>query len=288
MADDNIEIVFSHDGVNNSPHPYIPGAKRGPLTITTGANQITWGYGLNHTTYPTYGGEVVQILSAYTDDLVIEGEVRTVREMENIYGWFLTYMQTATQGAGGVPGYNQEPIDFKYSRRGWQQSIMVKGLPRFRYGRDVVIPQYRIEAAIIEGDETLNDVIKEFAHIKHLEADDGGFDLDAFHTVTGGIGYVENDPFSNPFPDADESEYDDKTTRLYQKLADWFNNIVEQYASGDYSGLKAGNGSYPALLEGGTGDNPNTTNQADPAKQKDLNPPKASAGDTETTGNVSK
>jgi hypothetical protein len=70
-------------------HPTIDAIKS-PLRISTGANEITWGYGLNYQTYPTYGGEVTQILSAYTDDLVIQGDVSSYSKMEEIYEWFLS------------------------------------------------------------------------------------------------------------------------------------------------------------------------------------------------------
>jgi hypothetical protein len=258
------QVVFSHTAVNALPDPRNPEQALGPLILETGANEITWGYGLNYKTYPTYGGEVVQILSAYTDDLVVQGDLRTYREMERVYTWFLAYLQTATQGQGQqgtITPFNQSPISFSYPERGWTQAIIVKSLPGFRYGRDVVVPQYKIEAAVIEQEKSLNDLLRDYVNDFLITGDDR-FDLDSFQRVSAGIGYVEENPFSNPFPNVDPKLYDQKTRDLYQKLGGWWNTIVDSYRTGTFEGL-IGQGSYPSLLAGGTGDGSNT-NQADP------------------------
>src|SRR5438067_2227212 len=56
-------IVFSHPRLKQN------------LSIRINPDQITWDYGLNTASFPTYGGEVVQILSVYFGDMTIKGKV---------------------------------------------------------------------------------------------------------------------------------------------------------------------------------------------------------------------
>lgn len=242
-----------------------------PLTIETGANQITWGYGLNYKTYPTYGGEVVQILSAYTDDLLVEGEIRTYREMEAIYEWFLAYMQQATQGGNYKSGsFDASTITFSYPARGWTQHITLTELPGFRYGRDVVIPQYRIKAHVVESHGDLNEAIVSAARAAALKG--VGLDLTEFGRVTAGIGFVKENPFSDPFPGAQPDDIDAKTRERYQELGDYFSSFVESYMDGDFSSLGVDYGSVPAFLAGGTGDKDGPKDQVGEAIRDRTNP----------------
>ena len=82
------QLLFHHELVNNGV----------PLVVTTGLDEIAWAYALNTATFPTYGGEVVQILSVYIDDMEVEGTVRTYAEAEAIYSFFMKYFTIATQG----------------------------------------------------------------------------------------------------------------------------------------------------------------------------------------------
>jgi hypothetical protein len=231
-----------------------------PLKIQTGANQISWGYGLNHSTYPTYGGEVVQILSAYTDDLTIEGEVSSYAEMEAIYEWFLSYMQQATQGGNYKSGhFDPSTITFSYPTRGWEQQITVTELPGLRYARDLVLPQYQIKAHVVESHGDLTDAIIDQVHNAALKG--AGLDLTDFGRVTAGIGFVKANPFSDPFPGQDIKEIDAKTRENFQKLGDYFGTIIDTYMSGDFSSLAVDYGSAPAFLRGGTGAKDTATNE---------------------------
>src|SRR5271170_2407716 len=83
------QLLFHHELVNNGV----------PLVITTGLDEVGWAYALNIATFPTYGGEVVQILSVYIDDMEAEGTVRTYEEAEAIYTFFMKYFTVATQGS---------------------------------------------------------------------------------------------------------------------------------------------------------------------------------------------
>lgn len=61
-------------------HPEV-----GYLRVNTGADRMAWGYSLNTAVYPTYAGEVVQILSCYIDNLEITGSIQTYADLEEIY-----------------------------------------------------------------------------------------------------------------------------------------------------------------------------------------------------------
>lgn len=174
------EIQFSHTLINRT------------LTVSTGANQISWGYNLNTQSYPTYGGEVVQVLSTNIDDLQVTGEIRLYKEMEEIYRWFLEYMQLATQGPGSSPqdGYREEAVVMKYPERGWTLSIQPKSLPSMTYGRDVVIPSWTLIAAIKDPDPAMSDLT--------LDSAVNGDVANWQGTVSADIGFRQSNPFSDP------------------------------------------------------------------------------------------
>lgn len=173
-------ILFHHDNVDPPD-----------LTVSTGANQISWGYNLNTQAYPTYAGEVVQVLSTNIDDLQIQGQIKTYKEMENIYSWFLQYMLKATQGyAGG--NYNEKPVVMQYPERGWTLSIKPIAMPAMRYGRDVVIPEWRLRASIVDPDPAMDELTVDNA------ANDAKNQLVAVGRMTADIGYRRKNPFSDP------------------------------------------------------------------------------------------
>lgn len=170
------ELIFSHDAVL--------GSKGNPwrLHISSGPNDIEWGYGLNTVTYPTYGGQVVQILSVYIDDITITGNVKSYRSMETIYRWFSRYMAAATSGttgptgktkAGDIFSYNQVPVKMEYPERGWTFYIYPKALPGFIYSTETIAPQWTISAAVAEPDPELAASIKTIAEFNGIaEAND--------------------------------------------------------------------------------------------------------------------
>lgn len=198
----------------------------GSLMISTGANQIKWGYGLNTVTYPTYGGEVVQILSAYITDMDIGGDVQSYMQMEDIYIWFLVYMNTATQGPSdaGQPGtssYNEEPVSMWYPEREWTFKLRPKSLPGLRMARDVVAPTWAMTASIVEGDPEAEAFTLKGA-------------MDGLQEIQAGIGYTPDNPFSGP-----------STSDSPKQIVDSFQTIVKGYNSGDFSSLDGGSAPAP-------------------------------------------
>lgn len=203
-------------------HPLIDKTE-GSLRITTGANQITWGYGLNTAVYPTYGGEVVQVLSAYTDDLTIGGDVKTYAQMEHIYHWFLKYMQIATQGEVGGVHFNEAPVTMYYPLRGWKLKIRPTSLPGFRYGREVVAPTWQLQASVAEEDPAMTAMTLD-------EASKRGFDFTRLHA---GIGYDNENPFTDP-----AARHDKYNPRQATKdISDFYTKLIPAYLAHDFDSL---------------------------------------------------
>lgn len=195
----------------------------GSLVVPTGANQIKWGYGLNTVTFPTYGGEVVQVLSAYVTDMTIGGDVQSYYMMEDIYIWFLVYMNIATQGpnAEGQPGkssFNEEPIAMFYPHREWSFQIRPKSLPGLRMGREVVAPTWQMTAAVIESDPEVEAFTLKgaMAGLKEIQA---------------GIGFEEENPFSGPQGKSYNKKY---VLSQNEADADWFSKIIDSYSKGNF------------------------------------------------------
>src|SRR4051812_31480568 len=85
-VDNDAAVIFQHHLVKGGS----------PLTIRSGANQITWGYSLLTHVIPTYGGEVQQILGARIEEMTISGQTRDNNQLEQIYAWFRAYMTVAS------------------------------------------------------------------------------------------------------------------------------------------------------------------------------------------------
>ena len=205
------DLIFHHKNLDRD------------LKIQTGANSIQWSYGLNTQTMPTYGGEVVQILSAYVDDITVQGDVKTYKKMEQIYKWFLQYIQTATQNNPGEPSFVETPIQMYYPERGWNLQLRVTSLPGFREATDITAPQYQISASVVEQDPAMQTYTMK-------QAAANGFD---FSNISAGIGWDEDNPFTNPA--ASGSKYDPK--QVTSRITDWYQNLIPSYLKGDFNDL---------------------------------------------------
>src|SRR5271165_7674191 len=140
----NAEVMFQHERVNGGA----------PLIIETGMDEVSWAYRLNIAKYPTYGGEVVQILSAFIDDMTLTGTVRTYSEAERIYSFFIEYMSIATQGpsenAKEHEHYEQVPMIMTYAPRNWRMEIQPLQLPGFMYSLETVAPKWALVAHVVD------------------------------------------------------------------------------------------------------------------------------------------
>lgn len=229
----NHKVLFSHPAV------------KGSLAVDVNPNQIEWSYGLNTANYPTYGGEVVQILSCYIDDMTITGNVTNYRQMENIYRWFINYIHLATVGGGNTPGkFNVRPVTMFYKPRGWHFQIYPTSMPGFKYGRDVVAPEWTLTAAVVDPDQDFKDQILSQAAIKAINSQEG---IQLFGKATANIGFNPNDPFSDPDAETKKAEKqlkDGKTSRDdlnegFGELADFYNSLIPAYLKGNFNDLTA-------------------------------------------------
>lgn len=234
-------------------HPNV-----GSLSIDTGMDAIAWSYELNVETFPTYGGQVVQILGVYIGDLSVQGSVRTYSKMEQIYRFFAEYIQQASQGRSqnaerNTDSYNQQPVTFEYPHRGWQFKIMPLRAPGFRYSRDLVVPEWRLVAHVVDntGDaQSLKDMV-----VQNIM----GADASEVLALKGEIGFKANDPFSSPYPEFDP----DKINESFSDLADVYNKLIPSYLEGDFSSLTEGLGARPAFGVTEQGEWPDWTDKAD-------------------------
>lgn len=228
------ELIFTH------PSPKL---KHRRLTVSIKPDQITWAYGLNTANYPTYGGEVVQILSCYIEDMMIAGTTRKYRELEQIYRFFIDYIQIATQGRRGTGSFDPRPIKMFYPERNWTFDIHPKKLPGFRYGRDIVAPQWTMLAAVAEPDQDLKAKIIDKAYAEAIQSD-GHFKL--FGRVTGDIGYETDDPFRTPF--VTKKKPGSAARNAYGDLGDFYNHLIPAYLQGNFDDLAA-NYSRPTFFK---------------------------------------
>lgn len=207
------------------------------LVVETGANQIGWSYKLNTQTYPTYGGEVVQVLSTYIDVLEVQGDVVGYAKMEEIYKWFLYYFQAATQGfPGSGPSYSEEYVLMTYPHRGWTLKIQPIALPAMRYGRDIVVPQWQMQAHIIDPDPEITELTLDSANAELVE----------FGLLKADVGFRrEGNPFSDPLGILTKEEakiFDDAPVRVegeeeLKGIVKRLNEILHQFLDGDFTGV---------------------------------------------------
>jgi hypothetical protein len=236
MSKSRNEIIFRHPTMND------------PLLVKVKPDEITWSYELNTKNYPTYGGEVVQILSMAVGDLTIKGTVGTYAEMEYIYSWFINYMQNATQGRGRANSYDTRPVTMEYVYRQWKFSIYPTSLPGFRYGKDVVAPTWTLTAAVSEYSDTFKDAIlndQQFAG----EAKADGFE--PFGTATGDVGYKTENKWSSVVG-KDDKAVKAQQTKDTQDVVDYFTKLIPSYLDGDFS-TQQPNYSQPATAKASGG-----------------------------------
>ncbi len=171
-------------------HEEVDGGK--PLVVLTGMNEVSWAYALNVAEFPTYGGEVVQILSCYIDDLNIEGTIRQYSEAEEIYSFFMKYFTIASQGssAASADKYSQVPMIMEYGHRGWRFEIQPLEAPGFLYSLETVAPIWQMKAHIV-------DRTPDVAKLEELVTSEL-INKEKF-SLKGQISPESGDPAQNPF-----------------------------------------------------------------------------------------
>lgn len=239
-------VLFEHSKVNDG----------NPLVIDTGMNEVMWGYGLHVAKFPTYGGEVVQILSAYIEDMTVAGTVPSYAKAEEIYSFFMQYFVKATQGEGHGTRYEQEPMIMHYPHRSWTFEIQPLTAPGFVYSSETVAPVWSITAHVVDRGldvESLKAmVVKETIHEQQHK--------DEFK-LTGVISPDSANPALNPFiapvtptgkkgpnglPEFKEAEAKAVTAGL-GKIADYYNHLLPAYLEGNFEDIITAAGAKPAF-----------------------------------------
>jgi hypothetical protein len=239
------------------------------LYVQTGADNINWTYTLNTQRYPTYGGEVVQILSCFVDTLTVQGTCErqmtgdyTNPGMEDIYTWFLKYMQGASQGGAGTIAYTERYITMAYPARNWVVNIQLQSLPGYLLDRDTVAPTWQISGKVVEeigSGMSLDDIL----------TGGGGFgngvgaDVQAFKNLQDGVSLKYPDPSQSPFT----SPFQGKVTpaqikslqdSISKDLGNQFSQIVQSWSNGDYSSFL---GAQPSQFSNGAAVSPHNVNK---------------------------
>lgn len=226
----------------------------GELIIGTGIDDASWGYNLNMANYPTYGGEVVQILSVYIDDLMLQGTVSTYAQMENIYSYFAEYFIAATQGSSQHPkpgeSYNLDPMTFHYAERNWSFRIYPKAAPGFRYMTGMTGPQWRLQAHVIDDSPDLN-LLKEGikgmvipnSGIGGVMGDKSVIRQQGTFSITGNISPKSGNPETDPFQTFNQGV--EVAQSDISKWSDYYSGLIPAYMKGDFSQLTGVVGSQP-------------------------------------------
>lgn len=243
------QLLFSHELVNGGE----------PLVVTTGADEIGWSYALNVAEFPTYGGEVVQILSVYIDDVTIEGTVRQYEDAEEIYSYFMKYFAIATQGstAASADKYSQVPMIMEYAHRGWRFEIQPLEAPGFTYATKTVAPRWQIKAHMVDNTP---DVSK----LQELVVEEL-IDQEQF-SLKGVISPESGNPAQNPFiapgtflGDKFVESTAKQAAEGVTKIGDYYNSLLPSYLDDNFFEAQTAIGAKPNFGNEGAGETVKTT-----------------------------
>ena len=228
----NAVIRFSHS------HPLLA---NNPLYVRSGANAIKWAYHLNTSVIPTYGGEVVQILSCVVGPISIEGNVAgrihptkkgtldpdytPNEELKDIADWFLTYMHIAGTVGTKHPVRDETAVLMEYPARGWSFYIQPTQLNGFRYAVDQPSPTWQIVAEIVADNDRNQLAVKTMESM--TDAVTSNQILSRMQRFAN-IGFDPNSPWIDPLA------AQNATTDL-KKFGDNFKALLGAWSSGDFS-----------------------------------------------------
>ena len=192
-------------------HPQIPEQ----LVIGTGVSGISWSYNLNVVPTSTYGGEVVQVLSAYVDALTVHGQTSDNRQLRQIADWFLRYMQLA-----GLYNRDEHFITMEYPERGWSFWLQVTTLPDFVYDIEQIAVEWSVTAEVV-ADNDLN-------YLSQMTMT--GYTESAFDPSMWDMKFREGDPRNDPIT---------LDPALGIQIGDNFASLLGAWATGDFAHFAA-------------------------------------------------
>lgn len=154
----------------------------------TNPNSIRWTYTLNTKVDETYGGRVVQILSASIDDLVVTADAGG-GGWEYLYAAAIFFRDMLfDQRSGGEPG------TFSYPNRGWEMDVYAVNFP-FKDGWNEVRREFTMQFKVqedVSGVVTSDTVTAEIERLKKgIE-----YEHNDFNTPPGDVGSSEWPVFS--------------------------------------------------------------------------------------------
>jgi hypothetical protein len=243
------QLLFSHELVNGGE----------PLVVTTGADEIGWSYALNVAEFPTYGGEVVQILSVFIDDVTIEGTARQYEDVEEIYSFFMEYFTIATQGstAASADKYSQVPMIMEYAHRGWRFEIQPLEAPGFTYATETVAPRWQIKAHMV-------DKTPDVSKLQELVVEEL-IDQEQF-SLKGVISPESGNPAQNPFiapgtflGDKFVESTAKQAAEGVTKIGDYYNSLLPSYLDDNFFEAQTAIGAKPNFGNEGAGETVKTT-----------------------------
>jgi len=214
----NSALYFSHPKVNGGQ----------ALVIKTGADSVKWGYNLNVRRIPTYGGEVIQILSMFAQQMSVSGKTRNYKEQAEIYDYFREYLKVAGGFGRGAKSFDRvsTPITFSYPARGWSFDIIVTDLKNMRMALDVVAPEWGFTAEIVSENDRyeLGNAL-----LTGMQAVLNSALIRNTNTKTGVIGYDPSNPFSAPSSTDLGQLGTDINERLQQQIGSWATGDLTDY-----------------------------------------------------------
>ena len=181
------------------------------LVIGTGVSGISWSYNLNTAPTSTYGGEVVQVLSAFVDALTVHGQTTDNGQLRRIADWFLEYMQLA-----GLHNRDEHFITMEYPERGWSFWLQVTQLPDFHYSRDEIAVEWSVTAEVV-ADNDLN-YLSQMTMSAYTET--------AFDPSMWDMKFMAHDPRNDPIH---------LNPAFGLKIGDNFQSLLGAWASGDFA-----------------------------------------------------
>lgn len=240
----------------------------GTLSLRLPPTNVSWGYGINTSVTPTYGGQVVQLLSIRFDQLVVNGQFgkEGPSGLIKLTQYFRNYFAVASAGDAGDPttrgNYNQKPMTLSYSgilnvdvdlNQGEQEWLVYPtSMPSYRRANDNFAPEWQLTCEIYQAPSDIyrnveQEVTNRLANLRE------------------NVGYTPSNIFSDPDgvrvpfqPDTTQitqAEIDEAKSRALQNQTDFANqflNSLPAYTEDDLIALLMGGASHPITRNTGS------------------------------------